>query len=89
MKILKSGFMFVSPNFDHSKNWTKMDVIIFYLGIFGLYFVQFLSFILYIDTDSDRPRENICIKIVIQGLQGWEKFMQGPRKCDLALVSVS
>ena len=31
-----------------------MDAVIFNLGIFGLYFVQFLSFILYFDTDSHR-----------------------------------
>ena len=52
-----------------------MDAVIFNFGIFGLYFVQFLSFILYFDTDSHRQMDNICIKILIQGLKGWEKFM--------------
>jgi len=52
-----------------------MDAVIFNLGLFGLYFVQFLSFILYFDTDLYRQMDNICIKILIQGLKGWEKFM--------------
>ena len=52
-----------------------MDAVIFNLGVFGLYFVQFLSIILYFDTDSYRQMDNICIKILIQGLKGWEKFM--------------
>ena len=52
-----------------------MDAVIFNLGILGLYFVQFLSFILYFDTDSYRQMDNICIKFLIQDLQGWEKFM--------------
>ena len=54
-----------------------MDAVIFNLGLFGLYFVQFLSFILYFDTDLYRQMDNICIKILIQGLKGWEKFMLG------------
>ena len=65
-----------------------MDVVIFNLGIFGLYFVQFLPIILYFDTDSHRPMNNICIKSLIQGLQGWEKFMRRPCRCDLALFVV-
>ena len=52
---VKSGIMFVPANINHSKNWTQMDTVIFNLGIFGLHFVQFLSFILYFETDSDRP----------------------------------
>ena len=53
MKAEKSGIMSILTNIDHSKNWLKMDTVIFDIGIPGLHLVQFLSFILYFVTDSD------------------------------------